>query len=223
MSAESADAELLRKAAAATRPSIELMALLWMDTLQAERALQPQGNQYARRQYVRSVFAMIEGMVFATKQLALASPDERMDTAENAMLQGVTYDLDDRGKAVTRTARLALEREIRFAFRMYAKSVGLSYELDISGKGWQALVRAKIVRDRLTHPKKVQDLTVSDAELDDAKDAGFWFREQHAELQEVMVDHMARSRGLTEVEVAEFRKYRKKELERRVAGSNDAA
>src|SRR5206468_1691370 len=141
----------LREAADATLPSIQLMTTLWSDTEQAERACQSADLQYARRQYVRTVFAMIEGMVFATKQLAGGVPGEMMDPAEIAMLRGVTYDLDDQGRAVAKTARLALEREIRFALRMYAKSVGLKHELNVSGRGWQALIAAKLVRDRLMH------------------------------------------------------------------------
>ena len=208
---------VLREASDATLPSMRLMATLWLDTAQAERTLQSADSQYARRQYVRTVFAMIEGMVFATKQLATGVPGETMEPAETAMLRGVAYDLDEKGKAVTKTARLALEREVRFALRMYAKSVGLQYELDVSGRGWQALTGAKLVRDRLMHPKRAEDLDVSNAELETAKEAALWFRQEHSDLQEAMIDQIARKRGLTEQQVVEFRLFRKNELERVVA------
>ena len=203
-----------REVDAATLPSIHLMATLWGDTRQAERALNSGDTQYARRQYVRTLFAMIEGMVFATKQLAVGAPGETLEPAETAMLQGVTYDLDENGRSVTKTARLSLEREIRFALRMYAKSVGLAYDLDVGGRGWQALIGAKTVRDRLMHPKTPKDLEVSDTELEAAKEAGLWFRQRHSDLQETMVDQIARKHGLTEEQVAEFRLFRKNEIER---------
>lgn len=212
------DELLLQEAAAATLPHVALMNILWTDTAQVERSLETQDTPYGRRQYVRTVFAMIEGMVFATKQLASSLPETAIDPSEAAMLRGVTYDLDDKGNAVERTARLTLEREIKFAFRTYARCVGLTYEINASGKGWQALIGAKQVRDRLMHPKRADDLKVSDAELTMAKNAGLWFREQHSDLQEQMVDQLARNHGLSELAVAHFREFRKNELAKRATG-----
>ena len=59
----------------------------------------------ARRVYVRSMFAFVEGMTHAFKRFALAVHAEKaslFSEADVAMLRGVSYELEDTGDAVAR-------------------------------------------------------------------------------------------------------------------------
>jgi len=66
------------------------------------------------------------------------------------------------------------------------------------------------VRNRLMHPKKPEDLTVSEAEVEAASRASAWIDAKHRELQELAMDKIAYDQGMTADEIREFRALRKR-------------
>ncbi len=78
------------------------------------------------------------------------------------------YDLDDKGRLVIRSARISLDRNLRFAFRFYAETYALQYQLDTSTQWWDALMRCNRIRDRLMHPRSPEDLNMTPKEIVDA-------------------------------------------------------
>ena len=60
-------------------------------------------------------------------------------------------------------------------------------ELDVSGSEWQSFRRAIKIRDRITHPKSVSDLNISDEDYNDVS-AGFgWVLISHVKLATAIV------------------------------------
>ena len=55
-----------------------------------------------------------------------------------------------------------------------AKALGLNYEIDKGGKGYQAMLKAIKIRDRITHPKNIECTHISDDELRLLGDANQW-------------------------------------------------
>jgi hypothetical protein len=49
------------------------------------------------------------------------------------------------------------------------------YRLDRGRSGWRALRKSLSVRNRITHPLQLSDLSVSDEELEDLRQAVLWF------------------------------------------------
>jgi len=133
------------------------------------------GSSQASRSYVRAVFALIEGITYAMKQLAASSSSASFDTAESALLNEESYALDPSGKPRTRNAYLQLLPNIRFAFAAMAKCDEADFVVDVSGVGWQSLQRAMQVRHRLMHPKAASDLELEQSELNDVGVAFRWF------------------------------------------------
>lgn len=84
---------------------------------------------------------------------------------ELLFLTGLSVDLSENGEIKARWAKITLEKNIVFAFRAYAKAFGVEFKIDKSGQGWEDFKRAVKVRDRLMHPKRLQDLFVADGEL----------------------------------------------------------
>jgi hypothetical protein len=196
---------------------ITLDLLLRADVVRAREDLElSDPTEYHRRQYIRAVFAQLEGATFGLKQLAIPSKESLISSAELALLKGESYRLNDTGEAVVGNARLTLPSDMRFAFRMYAKSVGIAYDLPVNEPGWTALIRARKVRDRLMHPRSPNDLETTDEEIGDATDAAEWFQKQYRKLQDLMMDQISRNQGMNEEEVAAFREERERILREQI-------
>jgi hypothetical protein len=51
----------------------------------------------------------------------------------------------------------------------------LELEIERDGSGWQAFRKAVAIRNRITHPREIRDLLITDAELEDVTRAYHWF------------------------------------------------
>lgn len=163
-------------------------------------------NAVERRVLVRSLFAFVEGTCFAMKCLAVEldrgvrlTPEERMLAAE------MTFELAPSGQVESRRAKLRTLSNINFAFTLVAKTAEVTFSLDASGAGWQTLQRALKMRDRLTHPKSLTDLGVSDAEVRDALRVFIWFESQVALVLAAVVRALGEQTAALKQQVAELR------------------
>jgi len=86
-------------------------ALLHSDVLRARKDLgESNPTEYHRRQYIRAVFAQLEGATFGIKQLAIPSRNSSLSDAELALLRGETYRLNELGEAVIGAAHHSAQR-----------------------------------------------------------------------------------------------------------------
>jgi hypothetical protein len=85
--------------------------------------------------------------------------------------------LDDKRQVKWTKAKTPTASNLQFAFRMYAKASQIDYTLPRGDSGWQDFKRAIKVRDRLTHPKRPQDLEVSEDETQTVLRAYKWLFE----------------------------------------------
>jgi hypothetical protein len=138
--------------------------------------IQSNSNQMYRRAYVRSVFAFIEGILHRMKRTALHLGNTlgTLSIAEIILIDGESFDIDDKGEVTSRPFFIKFLNNIKFSFRVYSKIVGSSFKLDLGGNGWRMLQEAVKVRDRLMHPKATTDLNVTDAEVEATKIAFDW-------------------------------------------------
>jgi hypothetical protein len=165
----------------------ELYQALKGDTDYWWRKERDEPSEIHRRAAVRSTFALIEGVTFALKQFAagwlrdsegslpwrvLASEE----IARMALLREESYDLDDKGRVVVRSARLDLPRNLRFALDSFFRIVNKSESpLDASGKEWSAFRTAIRIRNNLMHPKEAGDVGVSSEDALLVNQAYVWF------------------------------------------------
>jgi hypothetical protein len=141
-------------------------------------------NQFWRRTAIKNLFVIFEATTFGLKRIALHQHEHRevgFSAAEVAILNEEKYVLENDGKAH------ALEKNfqrffpnLKFAFKCFAKAYGFPFVLDVSK---DALVKTfEEVRNRITHPKRLSELTVQDHEFQAAIDLWNWFSEQLAKL-----------------------------------------
>jgi hypothetical protein len=139
-----------------------------------------EGNrQFWRRAAMRSVFALIEGVVYRMKRLAYEVHEYEgnpLSGAEAAVLLEESYELNDKGVATIKQNYPKIEKNIKFAFAALARAHNITYQLSLSDEaGWGAFIKTLKVRNRLTHPKHVRDLTVSDEEIKTMMNVYYWF------------------------------------------------
>lgn len=160
----------------------EMTKVLGQDCKEHYTAIQTNDSQSHRRSYVRSVFAFIEGIVYRMKDTAHYFGEARtvLSVEELGVLRGVSFVVNGEGEASSTPVYSSFNPNFKFAFKIFSKSFDSSFQLILSGSGWQALRMALKVRDRLMHPKGITDLTVTDAEVEAAKKAFDWFFMSHA-------------------------------------------
>jgi hypothetical protein len=190
-------------------PMFRLLVEMSLDVEAARAAMVSNDTQFAHRQFVRATFAKLEGFTSTLKEFCLRLPTN-YSAAETALLREEAFSLDDKGEPRVAANHLKLAANIQFAFRMYARFSGLRFSLPTSESEWSDLKLAMAVRNRLMHPRKLEDLMVSEADVEAASRASAWIEAKHLELQELAMDKAAYELGMTAEELREFRAARKR-------------
>jgi hypothetical protein len=180
----------------------QMLSLLFDDVKQCKVQLETEDSQFGRRVYVRTVFALIEGLTFQMKQIVLKMHDELnlgYPTAELALLKEEAYELNDKGEAYVQSKFLQLPKNVRFAFKVFARTFEVDYQLDVGSDVWASFKDAIEIRNRLTHPKLVNDLHVSDEQMVIVRRVEKWYAVSvHTLLYECLAG--PRFQGLDDIE-----------------------
>ena len=143
-------------------------------------------NSHAdRRDLVRTSFAAIEGLVWVLKQRFSKTAQETygLDAPEIAVLADKSFRLGTDGKIHSQQNHLPTLATIRLISRI-AERISGQASIDFSLAGWEQLRLAIQVRNRITHPKKPDDLQISASDLATVLDSTFWLLDQAANLLE---------------------------------------
>jgi hypothetical protein len=138
-----------------------------------------------RRAFVRAVFSCIEGTSFGFRYAALHLARTRgvtLSPGEIQMCKEVTYVLDERGQVEERQLISSSLANVRFALRIFSKSVGSPYEFPAGESGFEKLQVAQRIRNRLTHPRRLEELEVTSDEQDVVATAFDWIDEQQTRV-----------------------------------------
>lgn len=148
-----------------------------------------------RRAAFRAAFAWIEGTVYFLKQCAIKYSrltDASFSDGELAVLLEKQYNLKDTGNVKETDLYLESKSNLRFAFWAFAKSRRVEFRIDASGQEWEGFRRAVHIRHRLTHPKSLSDLTVSDDDMALLKAVRAWFLAQLKAVSDLAVEEAAK-------------------------------
>lgn len=156
-----------------------------------EEKLSLEDEQFWGRTLTRSVFAMIEAIIYLMKQTALAiyySEDTvKFSPAELCLITEKDYGLHHNGKVSPRNAKLTLRENICFAFRIFARAHSSNFQLKIGDESqeWENFQRAIQIRDRITHPKRLEHVTLSSEEITCIQKACIWFLKNFTEVTQI--------------------------------------
>lgn len=126
---------------------------------------------------VRAFFAAVEGLSHGTRKVAVAADDAgeiSLTPAERWLLTMEEVYLTDKGEAKTRQRRLPTRSSILFSLDLLARFSRTSEATDRGGKGFNAIVQGLKVRDRITHPKAIEDVQITWDEVELVRVAADW-------------------------------------------------
>jgi len=158
-----------------------LLKVLLEDVHSAEKLLEQNDSQFARRSYIRSIFAYVEGSVWLFKQLclyAVRSVDEiTVTNSEYSILEEKSYELKRNGEIQERIKFIRLPDNIRFTFKILNKFLLRDVDIKAGTKEWEFFLIALNIRHRITHPKDATEYQVEDKEIELCMNVCTWFND----------------------------------------------
>jgi hypothetical protein len=142
-------------------------------------------NPFAHRTVVRTLFSLIEGLAFQLRQVTIASLEPHagsLTVPELALLREERYYLNAKGEPEAGENFQKFLPNLLFTIRSYGKNHGATFQADTSTHGWQAMQHAVNLRNRITHPKSVADLTLSEQDQKYLIDASAWWKKTLLEM-----------------------------------------
>ena len=159
---------------------------LGYETLEGNR-----GSQYLRRSLVRAIFCFIEAGVEVTKIEIRSTVRSGMYSApltdKEQELLGSTYLVPP---PVAKF--ISLEANIKRTFRLAAKIWATDFKLNTSGADFRDFVAAKEARNKLTHPRTLYEIEVTDNDMRLHTVAGRWFQSEFQRLLKARIHAMAK-------------------------------
>lgn len=163
-----------------------------------EMLLKDSDNGCLRRVYARSIFTMVEGATdymkrfthdFTAKLLVPARVSlgilhtqcpipiirDSMDIDELSLLRDERREVSNDGTTRMRAVYPDFKANIRFAINAFGRVFQLSIPPNLYAEpGWSKLLEGEQIRNRITHPKTIASIDISDKELEILRDGGQW-------------------------------------------------
>jgi len=153
----------------------KLTEILTADVMEGVPAIDPQRSA-TKRAYVRTVFALVEGAQSGMSTYLLeghaAYGWELSDEEKRALCDAVPDSSVERPIG----GRATLIQRLKLLVKAGRRVFGEHCQLEFGGRDFQAFDRALVMRNRLMHPKRSQDLDLQDNELADVDKARDWYR-----------------------------------------------
>lgn len=161
------------------------------DVVSAGERLDQLDTPTHRREFIKSVFSAIEGLHWHLKNMVSEHADIVLSLSphEKSALIDETYSVSESGKIKSQPKYVPLPNAIRFVIEISTRYMP-SYSVDFNHVGWNNLKGAILVRNRLTHPKNVRELSVSDKEIQMERSAFHWYLALILEISGFTKDHM---------------------------------
>ena len=159
---------------------------LLQDVSLAEKMLEENDNQYLRRCYVRAVFAMVEGTIFILKQTVFAygmshqeisNTKKLLSISDIVLLQEISIELGNNGKIVHGQEFLRTTDNLRFTVGIISKIFDCNLDLNTGSKNWENFLKSVNIRNRVTHPKSIEDFQISDDEIMIVRESCNWLND----------------------------------------------
>jgi hypothetical protein len=159
-------------------------AVLSADVEDARNATCQNPTEFNKRTLVRTCAALVEGLAYQLRQVTLATLQgtDVLDEGELTILKETKCQLSKQGGVEERANFQSTLPMLLFRLRVYAKNHGAVYLPKTSDNGWGSLRKAFALRDRLMHPKSLQDLNVTDDSGADFAAGIKWWDDSVSEL-----------------------------------------
>jgi hypothetical protein len=177
---------------------LQITDVLEEDIRLARTQCQQTISEYSKRVLIKTIFTFFEGHLYAFKQAILAfeyilnpwknlvpgAKESRMvlfTEEERAMLEEFTFAMDSGGKARKRDYYPKFEDNIKFTVQIFYKAIQQQGKVEFN-EGWEQLMKAQGIRNRVTHPKTAEALKISDKEMETVIAGHNWYRETNSRM-----------------------------------------
>lgn len=149
------------------------------------------GQQYSRRVYVRTLFAMIEGVIYAMKLALFGIGREygKLKVADLVVLKESAFDLNPKGEIQDKPKRFRTADNLRFTVSTVERVLKSSIDLGVDTQDWENFKKAIKIRNHITHPKKPEDFVISGAKLKCIRSVNSWFNKIVKEMMKALTDY----------------------------------
>lgn len=137
---------------------------------------------FRRRNYVKTVFSSIEGILFAMKRILL-NHSENLSDEEIIKLQEYKLVGPTESKLKKEMHFLRANENVKFVIRTYEKVKTNGMVTNFKCKDWEEFVKSISIRNRITHPKNSNDLLITENEMKIVMQAHDWFFKVLNELE----------------------------------------
>ena len=161
---------------------LEYLQMFAEDVMDSLRRIKDEDTQINRRNYVRALFAFVEGFTNHVKEILREITDEPefspiVTFGEKVLLDDVHFELDNKGMVASKTRYQPTAANFLFVYKISSRFVNPEYVIDTSNSKWSSFLGAIKIRNRLTHPKTIKDMVVTDNDFEVLGEAEEWFRE----------------------------------------------
>jgi hypothetical protein len=166
------------------------IGILIIDVMIAQRRWKENDVQSTRRDLIRTMFAAIEGLVWEYREQVRSDAkviDDLPIIVDLALLEK-SYTVSETGKVTEQQRFVSLTTMIRLVTKV-AEIICPGLKVDFSDAGWASLKIALKIRHRVTHPKKIADLSISEEDILTAEKGFFWILDMTASVQECLLSN----------------------------------
>ncbi len=166
-----------------------MIQVLQEDLASIEGILRDNKGQFWRRVYARAIFAFVDGVLFSLKVGILPPSPHPLLESEREYLYGrrAKEELDGHKLFDLTPTRVSVREDFEMTFFMYADMWGSNFRIRKNTKGWDLFLEAIRIRKRVTHPKRLRDLDITNGDLEALHKALHWFMRNHVSLLESSV------------------------------------
>ena len=156
-----------------TQPERKFDSILLSDVAEAQERVHENDTPTNRRDFIRSMFACIEGVYWQLKEDLLTDVMLQLTDKERRKLSDARTVVGPSGETAQRDNHIPVADTMRLLLKILGRHLPDS-TLKTDGPGWEAFKKCIVLRNRLVHPKSAADLEVSDDELELAERTYRW-------------------------------------------------
>jgi hypothetical protein len=138
--------------------------------------LESDKRELDRRNYIKNLISLVEGLSYSLRRLLLNNKKDILTIEEQYVLNEFQFNVSDNGTLKVLKKRYPSYNLFKLTFKIYGKCYGKEsiIEKGFSDNKLNNLKNTFSKRNSLTHPKKREDLIVTEAQYKEAVDAYDW-------------------------------------------------
>lgn len=150
--------------------------ILVTDILTAwERCEQDKNNKVYKREFIRTSCVGVEGFSWLYKEYikSIAKDLNILNSVELLAFDQKNYTISDNGTLRDKDNYIPTLSMFRFVSKV-AHEIAPHLEIDFNVEGWGKIKTAVKIRNRITHPKNIEDFDISNDDIQNVWDGVLW-------------------------------------------------